>query len=94
MSRTLADLTALAAKVSDMYERETGVRRDDDWYALKMQEELGECYLALGDAERARGHFARAYAELGKDAGLASKEGERLQRIGRLGGVEGVLKSP
>ena len=42
MSRTLADLTALAAQVSDMYERETGVRRDDDWYALKMQEELGE----------------------------------------------------
>ncbi|RYE60389.1 MAG: pyrophosphatase [Hyphomicrobiales bacterium] len=25
-----------------MYEAETGVRRDDDWYALKMQEELGE----------------------------------------------------
>jgi NTP pyrophosphatase (non-canonical NTP hydrolase) len=42
MSRTLADLTSLAAQVSDMYERETGVRRDDDWYALKMQEELGE----------------------------------------------------
>lgn len=42
MSRTIAELTALAAKVSDMYERETGVLRDDDWYALKMQEELGE----------------------------------------------------
>ena len=42
MSRTLADLTALAAEVSDMYERETGVLRNDDWYALKMQEELGE----------------------------------------------------
>jgi len=42
MSRTLVDLTELVAEVSDMYERETGVRRDDDWYALKMQEELGE----------------------------------------------------
>jgi NTP pyrophosphatase (non-canonical NTP hydrolase) len=42
MSRTLVDLTALVARVSDMYEAETGVRRDDDWYALKMQEELGE----------------------------------------------------
>lgn len=42
MSRNLVDLTALVAEVSDMYERETGVRRDDDWYALKMQEELGE----------------------------------------------------
>ena len=42
MSRTLADLTALVAQVSDMYVRETGVVRDDDWYALKIQEELGE----------------------------------------------------
>lgn len=42
MSRNLAELTALVAQVSDMYVRETGVRRDDDWYALKMQEELGE----------------------------------------------------
>jgi len=52
-----------------------------------VQEELGECYLALGDAERARGHFARAHAELSKDAWLARKEAERLQRIGHLGGV-------
>lgn len=42
MSRSLAELTALVARVSDMYVAETGVRRDDDWYALKMQEELGE----------------------------------------------------
>jgi NTP pyrophosphatase (non-canonical NTP hydrolase) len=42
MSLTLAELTVLVARVSDMYEAETGVRRDDDWYALKMQEELGE----------------------------------------------------
>ena len=42
MSRSLAELTELVATVSDMYERETGVKRDDDWYALKMQEELGE----------------------------------------------------
>lgn len=52
-----------------------------------VQEELGECYLALGDAERARGHFARAHAELSKDSGLARKEGARLQRIAQLGGV-------
>jgi NTP pyrophosphatase (non-canonical NTP hydrolase) len=42
MSRSLADLTVLVARVSDMYAQETGVQRDDDWYALKMQEELGE----------------------------------------------------
>ncbi|SFV30507.1 hypothetical protein SAMN05216456_1041 [Devosia crocina] len=42
MTRSLAELTALVSQVSDMYARETGVRRDDDWFALKMQEELGE----------------------------------------------------
>jgi tetratricopeptide (TPR) repeat protein len=52
-----------------------------------VQEEIGECYLALGDAERARGHFARAHAELSKDSWLARKEGARLQRIALLGGV-------
>lgn len=42
MSRDLAELTALVSRVSDMYAAETGVQRDDDWYALKIQEELGE----------------------------------------------------
>lgn len=42
MTRSLAELTVLVARVSDMYAAETGVQRDDDWYALKMQEELGE----------------------------------------------------
>ncbi|MEY2936199.1 MAG: hypothetical protein RL033_6948 [Pseudomonadota bacterium] len=52
-----------------------------------VQEELGECRLAQGDAERAKHHFAQAYLELAKDAGLAKAEGPRLERIGRLGGV-------
>lgn len=58
MSRSLADLTTLVAKVSDMYEAETGVRRDDDWYALKMQEELGELiaeHLRLSGRGRRKG---------------------------------------
>lgn len=59
MSRNLVDLTALVAEVSDMYERETGVRRDDDWYALKMQEELGELiaeHLRLSGRGRRKNH--------------------------------------
>jgi len=58
MSRDLAELTALVSRVSDMYERETGVRRDDDWYALKMQEELGELiaeHLRLSGRGRRKG---------------------------------------
>jgi NTP pyrophosphatase (non-canonical NTP hydrolase) len=58
MSRSLSELTDLVAVVSDMYERETGVRRDDDWYALKMQEELGELiaeHLRLSGRGRRKG---------------------------------------
>lgn len=50
-------------------------------------EELGECHLELGDAEAARGFFARAHAELAQDARFAEDEAPRLQRIGQLGGV-------
>ncbi|MBJ3783788.1 hypothetical protein JEQ47_03560 [Devosia sp. MSA67] len=41
-----------------MYARETGVHRDDDWYALKMQEELGELiaeHLRLSGRGRRKG---------------------------------------
>ncbi|MBO9587555.1 MAG: pyrophosphatase [Devosia sp.] len=41
-----------------MYVAETGVRRDDDWYALKMQEELGELiaeHLRLSGRGRRKG---------------------------------------
>jgi tetratricopeptide (TPR) repeat protein len=50
-------------------------------------EELGECHLALGAPERARGFFAQAHAELAKDPYIAQEEAARLERIGRLGGV-------
>jgi tetratricopeptide (TPR) repeat protein len=51
-------------------------------------EELGECYLALGDAGRATPWFAAAYVELAKDAGFAAEEPERLARVARLGAVQ------
>jgi tetratricopeptide (TPR) repeat protein len=50
-------------------------------------EELGECYLAAGDSERAKENFAKAYAELAKVEHFAREEPKRLERIGRLGGV-------
>lgn len=70
MSRTLADLTALVAQVSDMYVRETGVVRDDDWYALKIQEELGEMiaeHLRLTGRGRRKGLDDAAIAEARND---------------------------
>lgn len=52
-----------------------------------VHEELGECYLAQGDAERAQRHFALAYRELAQDEHFVRSEATRLERIGRLGGV-------
>lgn len=42
MSRSLAELSALVSEVSDTYASRNDIARDDDWYLLKMQEELGE----------------------------------------------------
>jgi NTP pyrophosphatase (non-canonical NTP hydrolase) len=42
LSRGLAELTSLVAEVSDTYAARNDIARDDDWYLLKLQEELGE----------------------------------------------------
>lgn len=42
MSRSLGELTALVSEVSDTYASRNAIARDDDWYLLKVQEELGE----------------------------------------------------
>lgn len=42
MSRSLEQLSALVAEVSDTYASRNDIARDDDWYLLKLQEELGE----------------------------------------------------
>ena len=42
MNRTLVELTELVAEVSDTYASRNDIARDDDWYLLKVQEELGE----------------------------------------------------
>ncbi len=52
------------------------------------QEEIGECLLALGQAEAARPHFAAAYARLSQDPWLAAHEPERLARLQALGAAE------
>jgi|GWRWMinimDraft_6_1066014.scaffolds.fasta_scaffold193647_1 NTP pyrophosphatase (non-canonical NTP hydrolase) len=39
---TLAELTAKVERVSAGYAERCNIRRDDDWFALKLQEEVGE----------------------------------------------------
>ncbi len=42
MAATIEELTEKVSQVSDIYARRCDIRRDDDWYLLKLQEELGE----------------------------------------------------
>lgn len=51
-----------------------------------VDEELGECLLALGRAAEAQPHFARAYAVLSQDDRFAQYESARLQRLRALAG--------
>ena len=58
MSRTLSELAPLVAEVSDTYATRNDIARDDDWYLLKLQEELGELtaeYLKASGRGRLKG---------------------------------------
>ena len=51
----LTEITNQLTRVSDIYAEKFDIRRDDDWFVLKIQEELGElssAYLKL--TQRAR----------------------------------------
>ena len=63
MSRTLPELGALVAQVSDIYAERNDIARDNDWYMLKLQEELGELtaeYLRSSGRGRMKGADADA----------------------------------
>jgi tetratricopeptide (TPR) repeat protein len=49
-----------------------------------VDEEIGECLLALGRGDDARPFFGRAYAGLSGDPGLPANEPERLERLRAL----------
>lgn len=53
----------------------------DDPY---VDEELGECLLALGRPDEARPHFAKAAAGIGADHWVAEREPARLSRLRQL----------
>lgn len=50
-----------------------------------VDEELGECLLALGRLDDARPHFANAYRLLSQDPWLKESEPKRIQRLQELG---------
>jgi NTP pyrophosphatase (non-canonical NTP hydrolase) len=53
---TLAEVSDAAARISDIYAGKYGIARDDDWFLLKLQEELGELAQAhLRLSSRGRG---------------------------------------
>ena len=49
-----------------------------------VSEEMGECLLALDQADEAQPHFACAYEALSQDAWLKDKEPERIERLKQL----------
>lgn len=49
-----------------------------------IEEEIGECLLALGQVEEARAHFAVAYTALSQNSWLAANDGARLERLKAL----------
>jgi NTP pyrophosphatase (non-canonical NTP hydrolase) len=52
---TLSEVADSAERVSDIYARNFGIERNDDWFLLKLQEELGElaqAHLRLSDRGR------------------------------------------
>jgi NTP pyrophosphatase (non-canonical NTP hydrolase) len=58
LSRSLPELGALVAQVSDIYAERNAIVRDNDWYMLKLQEELGELtaeYLRCSGRGRMKG---------------------------------------
>src|SRR3989344_2613256 len=58
---TLREVTESAAEISDIYAGKYGIARDDDWYLLQLQEELGELAQAhLRLSSRGRGEACGA----------------------------------
>ena len=53
---TLAEVSEAAAEISDIYAGKYAIERNDDWFLLKLQEELGELAQAhLRLSSRGRG---------------------------------------
>ncbi len=81
IGRTLRSLGELAKALTQQQEL---LEVHDDGY---LQEELGECLLALGRDEESVDHFAEAYRKLSKIGWLAKAEPDRIARLKKLGWI-------
>jgi tetratricopeptide (TPR) repeat protein len=59
-----------------------------------VEEEIGECLLALGRADEARAHFAKAYASLKDEPGLTPERVLRLKELAGYGSRPQTLSAP
>jgi tetratricopeptide (TPR) repeat protein len=78
--RSLNRLNAALAIQQALLEEHTAAGTEDGY----VDEELGECLLALGRADEARPHFARAHEKLSADSWLVQNESARLERLRAL----------
>ncbi|MBZ0268825.1 tetratricopeptide repeat protein, partial [bacterium] len=80
--RALGRTTEALARQQELLRAKEAAGRGSDGYVF---EELGECLAELGRTEEARPWFAKAYAELSKDAWLQANEAERLESLRKRG---------
>lgn len=71
-----------ALSIQQAVRQELTAAREEDGY---IEEELGECLLALKRDAESPPHFRRAYELLSKDRWLVENEPKRLERLKRLG---------
>lgn len=84
VGKTLRALGKLeeALAIQQKLAAELSAAREQDGY---VDEELGECLLALGRGAQSKPHFQRAYQLLSKDDWLVKNEPRRVERLKQLG---------
>jgi tetratricopeptide (TPR) repeat protein len=88
MANTLRHLGRVEEALSIQMDLLTHPDRQNNTREGYTREEIGECLLALGRADEATPHFARAWELLKDDPWLARDESDRLARLRTLGGVQ------
>src|SRR5438045_3234404 len=83
VARTLRALGSVTEALA-IQRRLLGESRRDGVRPPYVNEEIGECLLALGLDDESRAYFGEAYALLSLDRRFASTEAERLARPARL----------
>lgn len=78
--RLLGQLDKSLAIQKELHEEYVQLQQDDGY----VQEELGECLLALDKQADAAPHFAEAYRILSQDKWLQANESDRLNRLQQL----------